>query len=70
MTELRQKMIDEMKLRNFSSKTQQMYLKSVENLSLYYKKSSDKLSSEQIQRFILHLIDEKKISIQINSYCM
>ena len=70
MTVLRQKMIDGMKLRNFSPRTQQAYLKSVEKLSIYYKKSPDKLSSEQVQRFILHLIDEKKLTWSSCNVCL
>ena len=70
MTVLRQKMIDGMKIRNFSPRTQQAYLKSVEKLSIYYKKSPDKLSSEQVQRFILHLIDEKKLTWSSCNVCL
>lgn len=69
MTVLRQKMINGMKLRNFSPRTQQAYLKSVEKLSIYYKKSPDTLSSEQVQKFILHLIVEKKLSWSSCNVC-
>lgn len=62
MTQLRQAMLDGMKLRNFSPRTQQAYLKSVESLALYYRQSPDKLSTEQIQKYILYMINEKGLS--------
>jgi site-specific recombinase XerD len=62
MNPLRQSMIDGMKLRYFSSRTQESYLKCVESLSLFFKKSPDKLNQDQIQRYLLYLIDDKKLS--------
>ena len=69
MTPLRQKMIDGMKLRNFSPRTQKTYLKSVESLALFYNQSPAKLSSEQVQKFILHLINEKNLAWNSCNVC-
>lgn len=62
MTPLRQKMIDGMKLRNFSIRTQQAYLKSVESLALFYKQSPEKLTSAQIHKYIIHLLNDRQLS--------
>ncbi|MCF6323982.1 MAG: phage integrase N-terminal SAM-like domain-containing protein [Gammaproteobacteria bacterium] len=44
MTQLRQRMIDEMVLRGFSPRTHQSYLAAVSQLSQYYHRSPDKLT--------------------------
>jgi hypothetical protein len=60
MTQLRQRMIQDLKLRGFAEKTQQSYVAAVRALAGYYKTSPDLLSQEQVRRFFLYLIDEKK----------
>ena len=44
MGKLRQRMIEEMKLRNFSPATQESYVYAVARLSRYYQRSPDALS--------------------------
>ena len=62
MTPLRQKMIDEMKLRNFSPRTQEAYVKSVEALAIFYKQSPEKITAQQIHQYIIYLINDRKLS--------
>ena len=62
MTALRQKMIDGMKLRNFSARTQEAYLKSVESLALFYKQSPENLTSAQIHKYIIYLLNDRQLS--------
>jgi len=62
MTPLRQKMIDEMKLRNFSSRTQEAYVKSVESLALYYKRSPENITADQIHHYLIYLTSQKELS--------
>ena len=62
MTHLRQKMINEMKLRNFAPETQYAYSKAVEGLAIYYNKSPDKLNREEVKGYLLHLIEERKLA--------
>lgn len=52
---LRQKMIDEMKLRNFSERTQQCYLSAVVGLVKHYRRSPDQLTQDEIRAYLLHL---------------
>ena len=59
---LRNRMIDEMTLRNFASTTQQAYLYSVTRLAKYYKRPPDQLDKEQIRSYLLYLINERKLS--------
>jgi site-specific recombinase XerD len=55
MGALRQKMIEEMKLRNFSERTQECYLSAVVVLVKHYRRSPDQLTQEQIRSYLLHL---------------
>jgi integrase/recombinase XerD len=62
MTPLRQRMIDDMRLRNFSPHTARNYLKAVERLAKHFGMSPDKISQEQIRQYLLYLIHERKIA--------
>jgi len=60
MSELRQKMIKMMKLRNLGKISQRSYLAAVTGLTKYYRKSPDEITKEMIEDYLLYLIDEKK----------
>lgn len=62
MTPLRQKMIEEMKLRRFAQKTQDAYVWAVVGLARYYKKSPDLLDKEKIQKYLLYLMEERHLA--------
>jgi integrase/recombinase XerD len=62
MTFLRQQMMDEMQLRGLSSRTQQSYLNAVRQLAEHYGKPPDQISQEELRRYFLHLMKEKKLS--------
>ena len=67
---LRDRMIEEMKLRNFSAATQQSYVYAVSRLARYHNKSPDQLSKEDIRAFLVHLTVERKISPNgLTGYC-
>lgn len=56
---LRNKMVDAMKLRRFSPRTQESYLGAVTALSKHYKLSPDQIDSEKIRAYLLHLTVER-----------
>lgn len=62
MNPLRQSMIDEMKLRGFSSRTQQSYIDAVSGLARFYNASPERLNEEKVQAYLLHLMEERKLS--------
>ena len=62
MTPLRQKMIDNMKLRGFSPRTQQSYVDAVAALATHFKDSPDKLGKEDVQSYLLYLMEERKLA--------
>ena len=60
---LRDRMIEEMKLRNFSAATQESYVYAVSRLAKYHNKSPDQLSKEDIRAYILCISPvERKLS--------
>ena len=70
MGALRDRMIEEMKLRNFSAATQETYLYAVTRLAKYYGKAPDQLRKEDIRAFLLHLLVERKLSPNgLTGYC-
>jgi site-specific recombinase XerD len=62
MTLLRKKFIDQMVLRNFAPGTQTAYVNAVANLARFYKLSPDKINNDQIQAYLVHLLEQKKLS--------
>lgn len=55
ITPLRQRMLDDMQLRNLSSLTRAAYIRAVKNLSLHFHRSPDRLSYEDVRAYLLHL---------------
>lgn len=62
MTALRQRMIEDMTLRNFSSHTVEAYVLAVKQFANYFKRSPDQLSAEQARQYLLHLVQERHVS--------
>ena len=62
MTPLRQKMINDMKLRRFSASTQQAYVDAVAGLAKFFNQSPDRLNKENVQAYLLHLMEERNLS--------
>ena len=52
---LRQRMIDDMTIRNMSPNTQKSYVRAVKNFSKYFRRSPDQLTFEQVRAYRLHL---------------
>jgi site-specific recombinase XerD len=59
MTQLRQKMIRAMDLRNLSDHTKRAYLTAVKGLVKHYQESPEKITEEQIEDYLLYLKNEK-----------
>jgi site-specific recombinase XerD len=63
---LRQRMIDDMKMRNMSPNTQYIYISAVARFSAYHRRSPDKLGLEDIRDSHLHLVSRKLKPTTIN----
>jgi site-specific recombinase XerD len=62
MTPLRQRMIEDMQLRNLSPVTQRVYADQVGRFARHFRKSPSVLGPEDIRHYQLHLINEKRLS--------
>jgi integrase/recombinase XerD len=62
MTSLRQRMIEDMQIRNLAVSTQQEYIQQVSLFARYFKKSPELLGTEQIRAYQLYLTNQKKLS--------
>ena len=62
MTPLRQRMIDAMVLRGFAARTQETYLSAVGQMARHHHLSPDLLSDEQVQAYLLYLLQERQRS--------
>ena len=63
MTELREKMIRALELRNLSKHSKKSYLSAVSGISRYYNQSPDQLTKEMIEDYLLYLKKEKKCAL-------
>lgn len=62
MTQLRQKMIEDLQLRGYSPGTQTMYVRAVRQLAEHYAKGPDQISEDELRQYFLYLTNEKKVS--------
>jgi integrase/recombinase XerD len=62
MTQLRQRMLEELQRRNYSTGTIRLYLQHVAAFAQHFHRSPDQLGAEEIRRYQLFLIQEKKLA--------
>jgi site-specific recombinase XerD len=62
MTILRQRMIDDMQVRNFSPHTQASYILQVSQFARHFGRSPDKLGPEDIRAYQVYLTNERKLA--------
>jgi integrase/recombinase XerD len=62
MGELRDRMEQDMRVRDFSVRTIEAYVAAVRGLAKYYRKAPDTLSDEEIHRYLLYISEERKLS--------
>jgi integrase/recombinase XerD len=62
MTPLRQRMIEDMRVRNYSPRTIQHYVAQVRFFAEYFGTSPDRLGLEQIRSYQIYLVEERGVS--------
>lgn len=62
MTKLRKKMINAMKLRGLSVRTQESYVSAVAAMAKFYNESPDAIGKEKVQDYLLYISEERKLS--------
>ena len=64
---LRQRMIDDMRLRKLADKTQTHYLRAVRQFAAYLGRSPDTASTEDLRNYQLHLVDQGISPVSLNA---
>jgi site-specific recombinase XerD len=62
MGELRKQMDADLVVRGMSVRTREAYLGAVAGLAKYYARRPDRVSEREVQRYLLHLIEERKLA--------
>src|SRR5580700_3628569 len=71
MTSLRQRMLEDLQIRNYASSTARCYVRSIAEFAKHFKRSPDQLGPEEIRSWQLFLLKEKrvKLSSYIQAVC-
>jgi len=63
---LRQRMLDDMRMRKLSDKTQSHYIRAVVNLTRFLGRSPDTATAEDLRRYQLHLVEHDRTRTSLN----
>jgi integrase/recombinase XerD len=64
---LRQRMIDDMRMRKLSDKTQSHYIRAVRNFAGYLRRSPDTATVEELRSYQLYLVDHGTSPVSLNA---
>jgi integrase/recombinase XerD len=62
VTELRNRVLEELQRRNFSSHTIRGYIRTIRDFAAYFHKSPDQLGVEEVRQFQLHMLRDQKLA--------
>ena len=62
MTKLRQRMLEDLRIRNYSPRTQETYIGRVAKFAAHFHKSPVRLGPDDIRTYQVHLVDKKQCS--------
>lgn len=62
MSALRKRMLEDMRVRNYAPKTQQVYIQEVARFAAHFGRSPDELTADEIRMYLVHLKDTDRVS--------
>lgn len=62
MTKLRERMTQDLRLRIFAENTIPNYIRAVRQYAKYFGESPDQLNGEHLRKYLLYLMQEKKVA--------
>jgi Phage integrase, N-terminal SAM-like domain len=62
MSDLRERMIGDMRSQGLSASTQEVYLQGVKGLAAYYRRPPDQLDEKEVRGYLLYLRDERGVA--------
>ena len=62
MTPLRQRMLEDMSIRNFAQNTQQSYVQRVSSFARYFHCSPNAIGLEKVREYQVHLVEDCKLA--------
>ena len=62
MTALRRRMLADLRLRNYSPRTEKVYVSHVAGFARHYGRSPEELGPEEVRAYLQHLMEEKRVS--------
>jgi integrase/recombinase XerD len=63
MTVLRQRMLEDLRIRNYAPSTVECYIRSVAEFAKHFNKPPDQLGAEEIRSWQLYLLNEKRVKL-------
>ena len=62
MSELRGKMVTDLRIQNYAERTQEIYIGRVAEMACHFNRSPDTLTSEEVRGYLRHLKEERQVS--------
>ena len=62
MTPLRQRMLEDMSIRNFAQNTQQSYVQQVASFARYFDCSPESMGPEKVREYQVHLLEDCRLA--------
>ena len=70
MTRLRQRMLDDLRRRNYSPDTIRGYIRAVQQFAEYFGRSPEQMRAEALRRYQIHLLHERKLALGTVENCI
>src|SRR5258705_9697061 len=70
MTRLRQRMLDDLRRRNYSPDTIRGYIRAVQQFAEYFSRSPEQMGAEELHRYQLYPLHERKLALGTVENCI